>query len=189
VKTSGLHPKPTLDLKDLATGKLAPAKAKLDAFGQSSAVAKMFINDQASATLRRVRQQLDLLANRNFTTNLLVNLRQQGHIVLPNGGSFVPGIASGGVVKARKGGTLAVLGEGGQDEAVIPLGQATGSIRRFTASSAGSPAAAIGGGGNTYITINVTGTADDHGYAKAVIAALNKAAKSGVKLNKSILAA
>ena len=33
------------------------------------------------------------------------------------------GLASGGIVKARPGGTLALLGEGGRDEAVIPLGR------------------------------------------------------------------
>lgn len=34
----------------------------------------------------------------------------------------IPYLAGGGIVKARPGGTLAVLGEGGQDEAVVPLG-------------------------------------------------------------------
>ncbi len=36
-------------------------------------------------------------------------------------------LASGGIVKARPGGTLARLGEGGRDEAVIPLGRNGGS--------------------------------------------------------------
>jgi len=44
------------------------------------------------------------------------------------GGSIpIPGMASGGIVKARPGGTLARLGEGGRDEAVIPLGRNGGS--------------------------------------------------------------
>ncbi len=34
----------------------------------------------------------------------------------------IPHMASGGIVKARPGGTLALLGEGGRDEAVTPLG-------------------------------------------------------------------
>jgi acid phosphatase family membrane protein YuiD len=34
----------------------------------------------------------------------------------------IPHIAKGGVVRSRPGGTLALLGEGGRDEAVIPLG-------------------------------------------------------------------
>jgi hypothetical protein len=33
----------------------------------------------------------------------------------------VPMMADGGIVKASPGGTLALIGEGGQDEAVIPL--------------------------------------------------------------------
>jgi hypothetical protein len=33
----------------------------------------------------------------------------------------IPALAQGGIVKASTGGTLALIGEGGQDEAVIPL--------------------------------------------------------------------
>jgi hypothetical protein len=33
----------------------------------------------------------------------------------------IPGLANGGIVKASPGGTLALIGEGGKDEAVIPL--------------------------------------------------------------------
>jgi hypothetical protein len=33
----------------------------------------------------------------------------------------IPMLANGGIVKASPGGTLALIGEGGQDEAVIPL--------------------------------------------------------------------
>lgn len=36
----------------------------------------------------------------------------------------VPHLADGGVVQARPGGTLALLGEAGRDEAVIPLNKA-----------------------------------------------------------------
>lgn len=38
----------------------------------------------------------------------------------------IPALAEGGIVKARPGGTLAVIGEGGQDEAVVPLDKAGG---------------------------------------------------------------
>jgi len=49
------------------------------------------------------------------------------------GGSETPtGMASGGVVKATPGGILARLGEGGQDEAVIPLGRGAGSLGSTT---------------------------------------------------------
>jgi tape measure domain-containing protein len=36
---------------------------------------------------------------------------------------MVPQLANGGIVRARSGGTLALLGEAGRDEAVIPLGR------------------------------------------------------------------
>lgn len=41
-------------------------------------------------------------------------------------GTAIQGLATGGVVKATPGGTPFILGEGGQDEAVIPLDQAGG---------------------------------------------------------------
>jgi hypothetical protein len=46
----------------------------------------------------------------------------------------IPALANGGIVQARPGGTLALIGEGGRDEAVIPLDRA-GNL----------------GGGNTFI--------------------------------------
>jgi hypothetical protein len=38
----------------------------------------------------------------------------------------IPALADGGIVKASPGGTLALIGEGGRDEAVIPLDRAGG---------------------------------------------------------------
>lgn len=35
----------------------------------------------------------------------------------------IPHLAGGGIVRASSGGTLALLGEGGRDEAVVPLGR------------------------------------------------------------------
>jgi hypothetical protein len=43
-----------------------------------------------------------------------------------NGSPDVPGLASGGIVRARAGGTIVRVGEGGRDEAVIPLPQGPG---------------------------------------------------------------
>lgn len=40
----------------------------------------------------------------------------------------IPRLAEGGIVRARPGGTLAILGEGGQDEAVVPLGRGGAGI-------------------------------------------------------------
>jgi hypothetical protein len=64
----------------------------------------------------------------------------------------VPFLADGGIVKARPGGTLAVIGEGGQDEAVVPLRN-------------GRAALPTGGGG---ITINVSGALDPVAVARQI---------------------
>jgi phage-related protein len=62
----------------------------------------------------------------------------------------IPMLAKGGIVKASPGGTLALIGEGGQDEAVIPLDR-------------------MGSMGGNNITINVQG-----GDPNAVVDALRR---------------
>lgn len=52
-----------------------------------------------------------------------------GSIGTPN----IPQLADGGIVKARNGGTLVNVGEGGQDEAVVPLGRGPSSAPRSEA--------------------------------------------------------
>lgn len=64
-------------------------------------------------------------------------------------------LASGGIVKASTGGTLALIGEGGEDEAVIPLSQLG--------------AASSGSGINVYIT---AGVGDPNEIGRQVVAAL-----------------
>ena len=62
--------------------------------------------------------------------NTLTDLFQSeitGMFTTAGGGADVPQLADGGVVRARRGGTLALLGEGGRDEAVVPL-PASGSL-------------------------------------------------------------
>lgn len=50
----------------------------------------------------------------------------------------IPRLADGGIVPATPGGTLAILGEGGQDEAVIPLPRGLRDLRDLTASQRAS---------------------------------------------------
>lgn len=76
-----------------------------------------------------------------------VNAALEFKISLPGPDIFInppniPHLAKGGVVRARHGGTLALLGEAGHDEAVVPL--------------SGPHAPRLGGmgGGNVYVTIN-----------------------------------
>ena len=70
-----------------------------------------------------------------------------------------PKMANGGIVRARPGGTMALLGEGGRDEAVIPLGGAGG----------------MGGTVNVYLSGVIT---DPVATGKAVAAALNTASRT-----------
>jgi hypothetical protein len=79
----------------------------------------------------------------------------------PNGPA--PGMmASGGIVRARPGGTAKIIGEGGNDEAVVPL-----TAGGYAELAKGIAAAGGGGGrGDTYITINEV--TDAVGTANAV---------------------
>jgi hypothetical protein len=65
----------------------------------------------------------------------------------------IPMLADGGIIKASQGGTLAIIGEGGQDEAVIPLNR----LNNYT------------NGNGTNVTIHVNG-----GDPRAVVDALRK---------------
>lgn len=60
-----------------------------------------------------------------YSFNLGAPPREPSSIPLPAPSprqSTIPLMANGGIVRARPGGTLAILGEGGRDEAVVPLG-------------------------------------------------------------------
>lgn len=59
----------------------------------------------------------------------------------------IPYLAAGGLVKARPGGRLAVLGDGGEDEAVIPLSK----LRGVSRGDYSGPVA-------VYVTVNVRGS-------------------------------
>lgn len=65
----------------------------------------------------------------------------------------IPELAEGGIVKARKGGVLALIGEGGRDEAVIPLPKG----KRLDQAM----------GGNN-IVINVSGALDPEAVARQI---------------------
>jgi hypothetical protein len=79
----------------------------------------------------------------------------------------VTAFAEGGIVRATPGGTLGVIGEAGDDEAVIPLSSPT--ARRL-----------LGGGGpeiNVYVNGWVGGSRSD--FAKATVRAIQDAVKLG----------
>lgn len=77
----------------------------------------------------------------------------------------IPRLAEGGIVKARPGGILANIGEGGQDEAVIPLDQL-------------DEIAGSGGGKGINITLNLSGImsrskADEREIARSLLKTIN----------------
>jgi hypothetical protein len=65
------------------------------------------------------------LKSKKLTPRQLARLQKdfgvQVDFMLGTGQSEIPALANGGIVKASPGGTLALIGEGGRDEAVIPL--------------------------------------------------------------------
>lgn len=67
------------------------------------------------------------LKSKKLTAKQLANLKKDFGVEVDfvfSGGvatANVPALANGGIVKATSGGTLALIGEGGRDEAVIPL--------------------------------------------------------------------
>lgn len=78
--------------------------------------------------------KLGELHDRTVDVSVRLNFTKRGDYYIRTGvGGKLLELADGGVVKARPGGTLAVIGEGGYDEAVVPLKPGTG----MAAASAG----------------------------------------------------
>lgn len=69
--------------------------------------------------------------------------------------TYVPGMANGGIVLPTPGGTLAIIGEAGQSEAVIPLDRLDSMMGR--------------GGGNISITVNAGMGADGQDIGRKIV--------------------
>jgi len=69
--------------------------------------------------------------------------------------TYVPGMANGGIVLPTPGGTLAIIGEAGQGEAVIPLDRLDSMMGR--------------GGGNISITVNAGMGADGQDIGRKIV--------------------
>lgn len=84
------------------------------------------------------------------------------------GGSNVRAFATGGIVRATPGGTQGVIGEGGNDEAVIPLSKQ--ALAKY----------GLGGGGDTYV-IQVPGgfVGSENQLAQAIERVMSNAKKRG----------
>ena len=80
---------------------------------------------------------------------------QFGRVEMP----AIPKLADGGIIKATPGGMLALIGEGGQDEAVIPLDRLGD----------------MGGGGTVYnITVHAGMGTDGPSVGEAIVRAIRK---------------
>lgn len=79
----------------------------------------------------------------------------------------IPRLAEGGIVPATPGGRMAILGEGGEDEAVIPLSRGFGA-----------------GGGGTVVNLDMRGAviASDRQFEDMVVKAFRRASGKGVPL-------
>jgi len=69
--------------------------------------------------------------------------------------TYVPGMADGGIVLPTPGGTLAIIGEAGQSEAVIPLDRLDAMMGR--------------GGGGINITVNAGMGADGQDIGRKIV--------------------
>jgi len=110
------------------------------------------------AILTNVFFELGSVAGGNFDKGkggaggVLQRMLSTGKALFPGFGALsglVPGLANGGIVKARPGGTLALIGEGGRDEAVVPLSRAGSAL-------------------STGVTINVSGALDPVAVAQQI---------------------
>ena len=78
-----------------------------------------------------------------------------GFQINPGTSTYVPGMAEGGVVLPTPGGTLAIIGEAGQSEAVIPLDRLDAMMGR--------------GGGNISITVNAGMGTDGQDVGRKIV--------------------
>ena len=78
-----------------------------------------------------------------------------GFQINPGTSTYVPGMADGGIVLPTPGGTLAIIGEAGQSEAVIPLDRLDAMMGR--------------GGGNILITVNAGMGADGQDIGRKIV--------------------
>jgi len=131
---------------------LAPLQAVLDVINQIS-------GSTLSVRIAPVRSPLAPVGYRAATTQA------------PSNNSQGPGnmfLAAGGIVQPTPGGTRAVIGEGGQAEAVIPL--SASSLARY----------GLGGGGGVTINVSGTVTGSREELARVVVRAIEDAKRSGV---------
>lgn len=85
--------------------------------------------------------------------------------ILPGNLGRIPRLAQGAVVGHRQGGTLAVVGEGREDEAVAPLSKLTDMIKKAVGETGAGASISFGPGS---ININFSGVVPTEGEARGV---------------------
>ena len=121
---------------------LAPVKAAWDVLWGSLAGSAQTAWGVVKAIVKaNINEIIDMVNRVIQAVNKLASTGASALGMKPVQIGTIPRLAEGGIIKARPGGVLANIGEGGEDEAVIPL----------------SKMGKMGGvGGN--VTINFTGT-------------------------------
>lgn len=89
--------------------------------------------------------------------------------ILPGNLGRIPRLAQGAVVGRRQGGTLAVVGEGREDEAVAPLSKLTDMIKKAVGETGAGTSISFGPGS---ININFSGAVPSEGEARTIGAAV-----------------
>lgn len=120
-----------------------------------------FINDVAGDIVGGIRKGL----NRFIATinSGIANL----DALLPFALARIPSLASGGIVGARRGGVLAQVAEGGEDEVVAPLSD----LKQIIADVTGGPAVTFGPGS---INVNFSGAVPTADQARTVGTAIGE---------------
>ena len=104
----------------------------------------------ASSTLSSLRSTISsVVSSFSRLVSAARSAASRARSIIGNIRSRIPGLADGGIVKARPGGTPVIIGEGGKDEAVIPLENNYSNVKKGVDFDRGAPEGSNVGGGST----------------------------------------
>jgi tape measure domain-containing protein len=150
-----------------STASDAAAAAREDYYGAGLTTGQALVNGIKDA----VKGFTLKLSSKGITAAQIDKLKKQFGVDIEFGmtslESLAKPMATGGIVKARSGGMLALLGEAGRDEAVIPLNRGGGSNAM---------------GGNTYAITVQAGVGDPAEIGRQVVKALQAYEKRAGRL-------
>lgn len=131
--------------------KLLGALAHVPGFGWVKGAAEAL--GHAADTANALAESINKIPPHKESTIVLNTV----HNVVHTTGGHVPALAEGGVVRRRAGGTLVQVGEGGSDEAIVPLSGGIGEVvgRLMMMLGATQHAARLAGAAGSYATPSV----------------------------------